>query len=249
MSRKVLSNKHIEIYDWLIGQIKEKKICVGDQIPTEKSIMEQFKVNRTTVRSAMSKLDKADMIMRRSGKGTFLIRNTPPQFARTLSKLEVVSQDSVSGNTTFNTIEKKWGEVPDNIHMILNGKSSELLSFKRIISIDGELALFERTFLNDKLSNIFEDLDTNQPYYPLMEKYGGERISHVKISFTSRKPTTEERELLKIDQHHPCIAMQSQLYNDKGEALEVLESVYRAEKYTFTMESAIELPFNASNKR
>lgn len=249
MIKKVLTNKHVEIYEWLIDQVKEKKICVGDQIPTEKGIMEQFNVNRTTVRTAMSKLEKADMIMRRSGKGTFLIRNTPPQFARTLNKLEVASQDCVTGKTTFNTLEKKWVELPEDIKMILDGKNDEYLSFKRIISVDGEAVLFERTFLNDRLSDIFEDLDTNQPYYPLIEKYGNECISHVKISLTTRKPTVEEQDLLRIDEHHPCITMQSQLFNEKDEVLEVLESVYRGDKYTFTMESAIELPFNVNNKR
>ncbi|BHH83499.1 GntR family transcriptional regulator [Desulforhopalus sp. 52FAK] len=249
MTKKVSNNKHIEIYDWLLTQIKEKKICVGEQLPTEKSIVERFGVNRTTVRTAMSKLEKADMIIRRSGKGTFLIRDTHPQLARTLNKLEVVSQDSVSGNTDFKTIEKKWGSVPDDIRMMLNGKGKELLSFKRIISLDGELALLERTFLNDKLSAVFEDLDTNQSYYPLIEKYGQERISHVKISFTSRQPTQEEQTLLGIDQHHPCIAMQSLLYNDEEVVLEVLESLYRGDKYTFTMESTVELPFSLKNKR
>lgn len=249
MTKKNVHTRHLEIYDWLIEQINTKTICVGEQLPTEKSIMERFNVNRTTVRTALSKLEKADMIMRRSGKGTFLIRNTPPQFARTLNKLEVASQDGVTGNTMYTTLEKKWIELPDDIRMIINGKNSKHLAFKRIISIDGELALLEKTFLNDKLSGIFEDLDTNQPYYPLIEKYGNERISHVKVSFTSRNPTCEEQKLLNIKQNHPCITMQSQLYNDKGEVLEVLESLYRGDKYIFTMEAAVEVPFNMKLKR
>ncbi len=178
MSKKVLHTKHLEIYNWLIEQINTKRICVGDQLPTEKSIMEQFNVNRTTVRTALSKFEKADMIMRRSGKGTFLIRNTPPQFARTLNKLEIASQDGVTENTTYTTIEKKWVELPEDIRMILNGKNSKHLAFKRIISIDGELALFERTFLNDKLSDIFEDLieEINSKRYGKKYSYNLENI-------------------------------------------------------------------------
>lgn len=243
-SKKAVPSKPTEIYEWLVEQIREKEIRVGDQLPTEKSIMTRFGVNRTTVRTALSKFEKADMIMRRSGKGTFLIRDTPPQFVRTLNRLEVASQDSVTGTTTFHTFEKSWIDLPENIRMILNGKKSKHLHFKRVISVDGEPALLETTFLSEKLSNIFTDLDTNQPYYPLIEKYGGEHIASVKISFTSRKPTPEEAKLLKVDEHHACVTMQSQLFNDKNEVLEVLESLYRGDKYTFTMESAIEMPFS-----
>ena len=237
MAKKKTTTKNQEIHQWLLEQIRTKKIRVGDQLPTEKSIMERFGVNRTTVRTALSKLEKADMIMRKSGKGTFLITDTPTQFVRTFNRLELASSDAVSGNTEFNTIEKTWVDPPQNIRLLLNGSTGQHLSFTRVISVDGEPSLLEKTYLSKKLSDIFVDLDTNQPYYPLIEKYGGEKVSHVKISFTAKKPDETQQRLLGIDEHHPCIAMQSQLFNTNYEILEVLESFYRGDKYLFTLES------------
>jgi GntR family transcriptional regulator len=242
--------KNQKIYQWLIEQIQSKKINVGDQLPTEKSIMAQFGVNRTTVRTALSKLEKADMIIRRSGKGTFLIANTPPQFVRTFNRIELVTKDSLSGKTVFNTIEKKWLEPSDRIRLVLGHSAKELLSFTRVISVNDEPSLIEKTYLSYKLSKIFTDLDVNQPYYPLIAKYAGERLSHLKISFTAKKPNSEQQALLNIDEHHPCISMQSQLFNQDNQPLEVVESLYRGDKYLFTLESlGIDLGNNNVFKR
>lgn len=237
MSKKMIHTKPQEIYNWIIDQIQCQKIRVGDQLPTEKSIMEQFDVNRTSVRTALSRLEKADMIMRKSGKGTFLISETPPQFVRTFNQIEIASLDAVSGNTVFNTIEKTWLVPPKNVQLLLNSNCEKHLSFTRVISVNDEPSLVEKTYLSEKLSTIFTDLDTNQPYYPLMEKYGGEKLSHVKVSFTAKNPDANQQKLLNIDEHHPCITMQSQLLNKDLEVIEVLESVYRGDKYLFTLES------------
>lgn len=237
MSKKMIHTKPQEIYNWIIDQIQCQKIRVGDQLPTEKSIMEQFDVNRTSVRTALSRLEKADMIMRKSGKGTFLISETPPQFVRTFNQIEIASLDAVSGNTVFNTIEKTWLVPPKNVQLLLNSNCEKHLSFTRVISVNDEPSLVEKTYLSEKLSTIFTDLDTNQPYYPLMEKYGGEKLSHVKVSFTAKNPDANQQKLLNIDEHHPCITMQSQLFNKDLEVIEVLESVYRGDKYLFTLES------------
>jgi len=229
--------KNQKIYQWLIEQIHSKKINVGDQLPTEKSIMAQFGVNRTTVRTALSKLEKADMIMRRSGKGTFLIADTPPQFVRTFNRIEVVTEDTLAGETAFTTIEKKWLDPPKRIRLLLSSSAKKLLSFTRVISVNGDPSLIEKTYLSLELSKIFTDLDVNQPYYPLIVKYARENLSHMKISFTARNPDTAQQALLDIDEHHPCISMQSQLFNRDKQPLEVVDSLYRGDKYLFTLES------------
>lgn len=229
--------KHEKIYRWILGRIQNSEIRIGDQLPTEKSIMERFKVNRTTVRTALAKLEKADMIIRKSGKGTFLIADTPPQFVRTFNRIEIVPNDAITGETVFNTIEKAWIDLPGHIRLILNSKSERHLSFTRVISVDEEPSLIEKTYLSGKLSKIFVDFDTNQPYYPLIEKYAGEQLSHLKIAFTAKIPDASQQKLLNVDATHACIAMQSQLFNTAHQILEVVESLYRGDKYLFTLDS------------
>lgn len=229
--------KYQKIYQWLLDQISNKEILVGDQLPTEKIMMERFNVQRTTVRTALAKLEKADMIMRKSGKGTFLLNDRPPQFVRTFNRIEILPHDSISGDTVFNTVEKKWVDPPKNIRLLLNSNAGDHLFFTRVISVGNEPSLIEKTYLSKSLSDIFVDLDTNQPYYPLIKKYAGEELSHVKISFTAKNPDAHQQKFLDIEPHHPCIVMQSQLFNTNYQILEVVESVYRGDKYLFTLES------------
>ncbi|WP_092224361.1 GntR family transcriptional regulator [Desulforhopalus singaporensis] len=242
MNKKKSPNKSQIIHQWLIAQIETHEIRIGDQLPTEKMIMEQFQVNRTTVRTALAKLEKAGMIVRRSGKGTFLITDSPPQFVRNFNRLELVDSDAVSGTTTYRTIEKKWVVPPKNVQLLLDSKGEEHLTFSRVVAVDDQPTLMEQTYLSEKLSDIFTDLDTNQPYYPLIEKYGGEKLAYVKINFTATKPNPEQQKLLQVDEHHPCIRLRSQLYNTKHEILEYVEALYRGDKYLFSLESLCYLP-------
>lgn len=82
------------------ARILNGELKVGDRIPPEPSLMEEFSVSRTVVREAMSSLQASGFVKTRHGIGTFVLERTgsasllsaPPQelhVKQTLAMLEL----------------------------------------------------------------------------------------------------------------------------------------------------------------
>ena len=54
-------------------RVESGDFAPGDQLPTEDELMEQFGVSRATVRRALADLSDQGLLVRRAGKGTFVI--------------------------------------------------------------------------------------------------------------------------------------------------------------------------------
>lgn len=233
--------KYVHIYEWLLQQIQSKKIQVGDKLPTEQELMERFHVNRVTIRSAIAKLQKANMVVRRRGKGTFLIADSPPKFVRSLQTVYSVSDDQVGeGTTVYKTLHREEITAPQKIASMLNlTLTDEILVFTRVASSEGDPVVIEKTHLIPRLANCLKGMDLDTPYYVLLEKHCDTTPTRMTVSLKPVLPNEYEQEHLQIDAHHPCLAVESVLYDQRGEAVEVIQSVYRGDKYVFTGESDV----------
>ena len=63
---------YLQIKDYLLNEITEKRLQEGDMLPSEKELSEKFQVSRITVRRAMAELEQENIISRYPGKGTFV---------------------------------------------------------------------------------------------------------------------------------------------------------------------------------
>lgn len=63
---------YLQVKNYLMDEIREKRLLPGSMISSEKELSEQFKVSRITVRKALSELEAENVIYRYPGKGTFV---------------------------------------------------------------------------------------------------------------------------------------------------------------------------------
>ena len=80
----------LDLVDAFSERIRAGQLPVGEKLPTEQAIMAEFKVSRTVVREALSKLQASHQVVTRHGIGTFVavpaaadhaFRIAPEQFA------------------------------------------------------------------------------------------------------------------------------------------------------------------------
>lgn len=65
------------IHDEILHQILSDEYAVGDLLPSEQQLEEKFNVSRITVKTAMNMLANDGYIIRKPGKGTFLLDKNP----------------------------------------------------------------------------------------------------------------------------------------------------------------------------
>ena len=63
---------YLQIAHSLIRKISEEEWAVGEQIPTENILSEQFASSRVTIRQALAQLEDEGLIQRQRGKGCFV---------------------------------------------------------------------------------------------------------------------------------------------------------------------------------
>lgn len=62
-----------DVVDALGRRIRDGSLVPGEKLPTEAAIMEEFRVSRTVVREAISRLQAASLVETRHGVGTFVV--------------------------------------------------------------------------------------------------------------------------------------------------------------------------------
>jgi len=69
--------KKRRVYEDIVGQIdhliQRGKLKRGDQLPTERELVDTFKVSRASVREAIFYLEAMNLVQRRQGDGTYVI--------------------------------------------------------------------------------------------------------------------------------------------------------------------------------
>jgi GntR family transcriptional regulator of arabinose operon len=68
---------YLQIQDYFKQLITTEKLKSNERIPTEKEVMEQFKVSRITVANALANLSKEEWIYRIPGRGSFVREDYP----------------------------------------------------------------------------------------------------------------------------------------------------------------------------
>ncbi len=79
------------LYEQIVHQIEQRilegNLKVGDQLPSEKELAEQFGVSRTAVREAVKALREKRLVEIRPGRGTFILNGTPGAMRHSLDMI------------------------------------------------------------------------------------------------------------------------------------------------------------------
>ncbi len=89
--------KDKKVYEQIIDQIKdmiyEGELKKGDKLPSERTLTDDLKVSRASIREAFSALEMIGLIESRHGEGTFIKENTDENFLKPLSLLFMLEED------------------------------------------------------------------------------------------------------------------------------------------------------------
>lgn len=89
------------IYEQIVAQIKQQiesgELKIGDKLPTERELTEQFKVSRTAVREAVQALREKGVVEVHPGRGTFItntIFKSASESFELMMKMSGIDRDS-----------------------------------------------------------------------------------------------------------------------------------------------------------
>jgi GntR family transcriptional regulator len=235
----MLRDKAIPLY-YQLETILRKKITAGDYtpdtpLPSEDALAEEYEVSRITVRQALSSLEQDGLVIRQRGKGTFVSEKANtlelPRFTGSIEDLILMGK-----RTKTKVIESAWIDPPDNIRERLKIKDGKVLRIEKIRHIESDPFSHVFNYLPAELGNKLPmDLVKSKPMLMILEDELGVRANEAEQSVEATIADASDASLLDIRVGDPLLKAERTVYDVKGNPVEYVSVVYRADKYAFTM--------------
>ncbi len=109
--------KYIQISNWLTEMIQKGRYGVHDKLPSESKLSELFRVNRNTVRQAISDLVVKGLVQKRNGVGSFVLGQPFQPVKYTLQHISSFTDDMMRMDIVPQTklIHKSVIEAPPDV--------------------------------------------------------------------------------------------------------------------------------------
>ena len=178
----------------LNDRILSGKWALGDKIPSEMELIQEFGVSRGTVRKALSRLTQQSLIYRKPGKGSFVVR---PKIQQSLNEFYDLSSSFQSKglNLDVHVIRAGTQSPPLQVQKMLEmEKDGPVHWIERLLCAKEEVLIYEHIFIRAEVAPEFleEDLVAKNLYEVLAERYG--------IQVEKAKETFEIVELCRHEQ-------------------------------------------------
>lgn len=208
---------------------------VGEQLPSEAQLCEDYEVSRTVVRQALNELANEGLISRYKGKGSFV---APPKvdehLAQSLTGLaEEVRERGQELTNEILTFERQ--SPPDHISQVLGLDEGEpVIHLERLRSIDGEPWNVTSTYLPFDLCEPLLSMDMrHRSLYATLEQDLGLVLDHGRRTIEAAVAGEEHARLLGIAPGSPMLLLKSVAYMRDGRPLEYFLAWHRGDRSRF----------------
>ena len=218
----------------LANEIADGPLKVGEQLPTEDSLIARFDVSRITVRRAIQNLVSRGLIEIRRGKGTFV---AAPKIAQELTELSGFVEDmrAVGRKPTARVISKEIVTANTTVAAQLAlTKGQRVVRIRRVRLADGVPISFDETYLPLQIGKkIMTDNLKVEPIFSLLErKYDIPLIeAEYKLEAVAAEP--EVAAALRVKQGSPIFCIERTSYSTGNRPVDYEKLYYRGDLVRF----------------
>ncbi len=204
----------------------------GDKIPTEKELSETFGVSTAVVRQAVSLLVNEGFLVKRQGKGTFVVDTRVRQGPRKLSSF---SEEMAAMGLKASSIvlEKGIKEADEKISKALQIQpKTRVIMVKRLRLANDEPLGIQTFYIPEYMVPDFLQNDLTQSLYELLETKYGIVIKSAYEKYYATILDKYECKLLKVKWPFAGFIVERSAFDATGSPVEYTESVIRSDKYS-----------------
>lgn len=224
-----------QLVDMLVNKI-ENTMEENEQMPSEREICEIYNVSRTTVRQAISELERDGYIYKRQGKGTFVANKKYNQnlmgfysFTEEMKKLDKKPSTKVLKfeiMTANNEIARK----------MKLGKEDLIYKFTRQRLADDEPMLIETTYVPyDIFPGITRELLNKMALYDIFNDKFNEDVAYAEEFFVPVLTNEDEANKINVEIGSPSLKIVRYAYSRNDKIIEYTISIARGDKFKYNI--------------
>src|SRR5215469_8405675 len=218
----------------LADEIADGGFKVGDQLPTEGSLLARFGVSRITVRRAIQNLVNRGLVEIRRGKGTFV---AAPKITQDLTELSGFVEDmhAIGRKPTARVIAKEPVSADSTVanHLGLT-KGERVIRIRRVRLADRVPLSFDETFLPlDIGKKIITDNLKVEPIFSLLERKYGVPLIEADYKLDAVLAESEVAAALRVKQGSPILRIERTSYSTGSRPVDYERLHYRGDLVRF----------------
>ena len=215
-------------------QIDSKQLTTGDMLPSESDYCATYKVSRTVVRQALMELEHEGAIIKRRGKGTFVIH---PKINIALTQLKTgfsKEMDRHGQKTDSRVLRQQLIEPPTKVRegMNLQKEEDRVIHVERLRFVNNVPIILQNLYLNSPLCDLLLTADLSKSLYESLNT-----LSHLELTKGDRiieavAANEKESRLLNVDKGTPMLKVTTFSYLEDQILVEYAVDIYRGDRAT-----------------
>lgn len=222
----------------------------GSKLPTERELATRMGVSRQTVREALEELERASLIVRRQGSGTYVAERRLEQSL--LGHFSIVDALRASGAVVDTTVlsQTLTTAPPTVAESLAIERDAPVLELERLRRVDGEPLMVESTWLPAQLLEGVEETDFSATglYELLRERYGIVLVRAVE-SFEPVVLHADEAAALGVAAGEPALMLLRTTFDAEERPVEYARALLRADRCRTLVERRVEEPERGTRPR
>lgn len=227
---------YIQIHNEIRKEIESGKWAVGERIPSERQLSQDFDVSRMTLRQAIQTLVDEGILQRQVGSGTYVAS----------SKV----QEKMSGTTSFTEITERQGKKPSSktvSYHVADPSISELeklklkdgdqvLRMERIRYADQQPICFEVATIPIEIVNTLNKKDITSSLYKALEDKAGLKLGNATQTVSAILASEKIANFLNVKRGSAILRVRQVTTLDDGRPFEYVRSQYAGDRFEFYLE-------------
>lgn len=223
---------YLQLEDILLRQIKANVLKVGNKLPTEEELGNQYKVSRVTVRKALDSLSEKCYIERRPGKGSFISeQKIQRSISSVISFTEMCQMQGVKASAKTLRIDFVKPSDEERAKLKLNPQDKILLLERLRYANDVPVSIEISKFPKDYFFLFDEDL-TDTSLYVILKKHNISLTSALKV-LEIVSANYRESAMLQIPKNHPLLCIASEVSEMDGNHLHLSKQLCVADRFKY----------------
>ncbi|WP_412988767.1 GntR family transcriptional regulator [Pediococcus siamensis] len=224
---------YIQIHNEIKKSIEAGKWKIGDRIPAERDLAEQFNVSRMTLRQAIQTLVDEGILERRVGSGTFVANQKV--------------QEKMSGVTSFTDLMLAQGKTPSSKTISYHAGQPSMSESEKLQLKDGELVLrmeriryadkvpicFETATVPERLVKSFSKAEVTSSLYRTLEQKAGLVPGKATQTVSAMLASEKIAEYLDVKRGEAILRLRQVSYLQDGQPFEYVRTQYVGERFEF----------------
>src|SRR3984893_17528099 len=214
----------------LASEINAGALKVGDQLPTEDTLIARFEVSRITVRRAIQNLVSRGLVEIHRGKGTFV---AAPKITQELTELSGFVEDmhALGRKPTARVISKEIVTADATVaRQLALTRGEHVVRIRRVRLADGIPLSFDETYLPLEIGKkIITNNLKAEPIFSLLERKYDVPLIEAEYKLDAVPAETEVDAALKVKQRSPIFRIERTSYSTGSGPVDYVRLHYRGD--------------------